>query len=181
MKKQKELVRLSISQGGFTLIELLVVIAVIGLLASVVLVALNGARLKARDAKRIADLSQISKALELYYNTNNSYPPNGTCDSVLTAAGAPQSTWFACWSTFLSGYVSSMPADPINISAPGIYYFYSYISGYKSIGCAQPIPGGVNNYILTARLENYASSPNGCPGVYSNQSDNGAFNYIIGQ
>lgn len=61
-------------QKGFTLIELLVVIAIIGLLASVVLLALNSARQKSRDAKRLADVRQIASALELYFNDNNTYP-----------------------------------------------------------------------------------------------------------
>jgi prepilin-type N-terminal cleavage/methylation domain-containing protein len=61
------------SRRGFTLIELLVVIAIIGLLASVVLVSLNSARAKARDTKRKADLAQISKALELYYDKYGTY------------------------------------------------------------------------------------------------------------
>ncbi len=61
------------SGAGFTLIELLVVIAIIGLLASVVLVALNSARAKARDTKRRADLAQVSKALEFYYDKFGTY------------------------------------------------------------------------------------------------------------
>ena len=56
--------------SGFTLIELLVVISIIGLLASVVLVSLNGARAKARNARRLADIKQLQTALELYYDTN---------------------------------------------------------------------------------------------------------------
>jgi len=62
-------------QKGFTLIELLVVIAIIGLLASVVLLALNSARQKSRDAKRLADVRQIASALELYFNDSTTgYP-----------------------------------------------------------------------------------------------------------
>ena len=59
---------------GFTLIELLVVIAIIGILSSVVLASLNSARMKARDARRIADFKNVSLALELYYDKYNRYP-----------------------------------------------------------------------------------------------------------
>lgn len=66
------------NKAGFTLIELLVVIAIIGLLASVVLLALNSARAKSRDAKRLADIRQIASAMELYFNDINSYPTMAT-------------------------------------------------------------------------------------------------------
>jgi len=48
---------------GFTLIELLVVIAIIGVLAGLSFVYFGGATGKARDAKRINDLSQIGNFL----------------------------------------------------------------------------------------------------------------------
>ncbi|KKW41261.1 MAG: hypothetical protein UY91_C0023G0001, partial [Parcubacteria group bacterium GW2011_GWB1_55_9] len=59
---------------GFTLIELLVVITIIGILSAVVLVALNGARLRGNDAAIQANLSTIQTQAEVYYgNHNNSY------------------------------------------------------------------------------------------------------------
>jgi len=64
MKKQK----------GFTLIELLVVIAIIGILATIVMVSLNTARSKARDARRVSDVRQLQLALQMYYDANGSYP-----------------------------------------------------------------------------------------------------------
>ncbi|MBI2278638.1 MAG: type II secretion system protein [Candidatus Brennerbacteria bacterium] len=54
-------------QSGFTLIEMLVVVAIIGLLSSVVVIGVGGARQKARDTKRVADLRQIQTYLEANY------------------------------------------------------------------------------------------------------------------
>jgi prepilin-type N-terminal cleavage/methylation domain-containing protein len=60
---------------GFTLIELLVVIAIIGLLSSIVLASLSGARSKSRDTKRVAEMRSIETALTLYALSNNGYIP----------------------------------------------------------------------------------------------------------
>ncbi len=72
-------------KSGFTLIELLVVIAIIGLLATLSVVALNNARQRARDARRISDVRQIQTALELYYNINNEYPEEDSVGAWITA------------------------------------------------------------------------------------------------
>jgi prepilin-type N-terminal cleavage/methylation domain-containing protein len=57
---------------GFTLIELLITIAVIGLMASIVFLALGSARVKSRDTKRKADLSQLGQILY----SGSCYTPN---------------------------------------------------------------------------------------------------------
>ena len=70
---------------GFTLIELLVVIAIIGILASIVLVSLNSARNKGKDARIISDVQQVRTALESGYN-GSGYPDlkaNGTAGSTV--------------------------------------------------------------------------------------------------
>jgi len=58
---------------GFTLIELLVVIAIIGILASIVLVSLSGTRVRARNVRITADLTQVRNLAELINDDTGGY------------------------------------------------------------------------------------------------------------
>ncbi|MCX6798257.1 MAG: prepilin-type N-terminal cleavage/methylation domain-containing protein [Candidatus Falkowbacteria bacterium] len=73
---------------GFTLIELLVVIAIIGLLSTLSIVALNNARARSRDARRVSDIKQMQTALELYFNDVGTYPSQNIIASATIANGS---------------------------------------------------------------------------------------------
>lgn len=89
---------------GFTLVELLVVIAIIGILASIVLVSLNSARERSRDARRVADINQMRTALETFHLDDTAYP--------------------AALSELSPEYMTTVPNDP-----QGNAYLYGQCAG----------------------------------------------------
>lgn len=136
-----------VKRAGFTLVELLVVIAIIGLLGSIVLVSLNSARTKARDARRKADLNQLSLALELYYDSHNGYP-----DDTFNGWEQPcKTTTNDIGKIVTEGFIAVLPCDPINSGSGGSGLGY-YFDPEDSAGV--PCSGGFcPNYCLKANLE----------------------------
>lgn len=157
---------------AFTLIELLVVIAVIGLLSSIVLVSLGSARAKSRDARRLQDISQIVKALQLYWADHGQYPVR-TCPCGAGGWEASDAGEAEEFMEYLRPYFNdaNTPLDPINqrIESSNIfgprpgYYFYAYYRyssapGYCQCNTSSPTCKNVDRpfaVIAISKLESY--------------------------
>ncbi len=118
---------------GFTLIELLVVIAIIGLLASMILVALNNGRQRARDARRLSDLYQVRTALEMYYNGpgQETYPIEACYDGWAGNCEACGYSYISCWNDLaakLSPFLK-LPDDPLNAGTFSGYWYQTKKGG----------------------------------------------------
>lgn len=138
-------------KGGFTLIELIVVIAILGILAALISGNFISSLKKGRDARRKADLQQIQKALESYYEDNLTYP--NTLPASGTSLTHPDSE-------VNKTYMLKIPSDPMENS--GYKYEYATEDGknYKLYSCIEnnlDQATGVNQ-------EGYSGTSCGCNG-----------------
>ncbi len=100
------------TNDGFTLFELLVSISIIGILTALAIMSFSAAQKKARDARRIEDMTTVQKAAEQYYAQN---------DYVYPANTAP-------W----TGILDAFPIDPKGTGWTG----YRYYLGTGTTYCA---------------------------------------------
>lgn len=157
--------RLNTRASGFTLIELLVVISIIGLLSSTVLTSLNSARIKARDARRVADIRQIQNALELYASDHNGQYPNISvtiCESNLS--------WHASLQTALAPYLPKIPVAPNSAGDGGSsdcsgwgtrYVVGSTLTDYKVVAHLPENPTAISRSLWDPRRDSGADNSTG--------------------
>lgn len=147
------------TKKGFTLIELLVVIAIIGVLSAIGLVALTGARGKARDAKRLSDLRQYALAMASWADSNGATATPGyqlACPLVRDiVSGCPN----------LNGFFASAaaaPKDPVGsalvvgcLDAAGNYCCdEGSAASYPSVGVAYTVlRQETSNFSISGVLE----------------------------
>lgn len=139
------------SRKGFTLVEILVVVSIIGILTGVIIGGVASARVKARDARRVADIKQISKAIENYFSSCYSYPSALTN---LTTSGC----------TAYIPVITSLPQDPQ--ASTNVYYRY-YTDTLGGLGGTS---GSGRRYHVCATLETSAANK-GKAGIKFNSID----------
>ncbi len=134
---------------GFTLIEIVTVIAIMGVLGTVVTISLMGARVRGRDAQRLATLQQIRVGIDQYAVDHGYYPKtsNTVGAAQWTGLDSTQAAYNATLLTALKPYTSKNsfidPSGPANGSDAG----YIYTSdGLNYVLMSWKRPENMNNF-----------------------------------
>lgn len=126
------------SNRGFTLIEIMVVMVILGLLVAVVAPNIMGRSDQAKVTVAETQLTNISKALDIYRLDNSHYPSTQQGLDALKSrpSGSPEPK---NWSP--DGYMKSIPQDPwdndfqyVSPGTEGAYDLYSYGSDGREGG-----------------------------------------------
>jgi len=112
-----------IKKSAFTLVELIVVITILAILGTIAFISFQWYSASARDSKRIADIQNIKKSLELFSLNTWKYPLADNYFIVSYAWEDVRYQW-TVWEqvrTNLSKNLQKVPTDPLT----GLEYIYS--------------------------------------------------------
>src|SRR5579862_3498551 len=126
---------------AFTLIELLVVIAIIGILAAMLLPALNRARSAAKKAQCVGNLRQVGIAISMYASENNDYVPFSMGPTVVegSAGSYPWCAFLAPYTVRIVGKTTTIfvcPEMPMPVQTA------SYAGGERTVSANPLVFGG---------------------------------------
>lgn len=141
-------------QKGFTLLEILLVVAAIGILAGIVILAINPNKQlgDTRNADRRADVNTLLEAVYQYALDNNgslpsTIPTSSTCNTAtneICANGAASCTGVVDLSVLTTNeeYLTAIPGDPTTEDTAGSGYFIAKSANNRVTVCA---PGAENS------------------------------------
>ena len=147
-KKRNTLFPISYSlflSSGFTLIELVTAIGILAILATVAITVLNPLEQfnKAADAKRKADLAQIQRGLEVYYQDFHHYPPTQQ-SKIYDKKNSKVVEWGTDWRPY-------MDVLPVDSKASKNYAYWT-----------DDVINGGQSYYLYASLDRGGKDPQAC-------------------
>jgi len=119
---------MKINKKWFTLVELIVVITVLAILSTLWFLALSGYNKDARDSKRLADMSNLGKSMELFFAREWVYP-DPSLYTIVTYS------WAEAWKQWtisddiiwLLWDISYKPVDPLTQAE----YTYSLLNTWE--------------------------------------------------
>ncbi len=112
--------------SGFTIAELVIVIIVIGVLATIVVVAYDGVSKRAVETSMVSDLDNISASMEAYSRLKGSYPSSSSAVS-LQASGTNQLSYILK----PYGYCTSIT----NTETTKTYFYKSFVGKVEDGNC----------------------------------------------